>query len=63
MSININENLIIFETFESVYCFVVTIIYYNNQKTQTLAKNFINYFRIKHMNIQHHFVQKKIIKN
>ena len=62
MLINISESLIIFKAFEFVYCFVATIIYYNNQKAQTLTKNFINYFRIKHINIQHHFIQKKIIE-
>ena len=62
MSININKNLIIFKILKFVYFFVATIIYYNNQKTQTFAKNFINYFRIKHINIQQHFVQKKIIE-
>ena len=62
MFINIDENLIIFETFEFVYFFVITIIYCNNQKAQAFAKNFINYFRIKHMNIQQHFVRKKIIE-
>ena len=40
---------------------IVIIIYYDNQKTQTFAKNFINHFRIKHINI-HHFVREKIIE-
>ena len=62
MFINIDEDLIIFEIFELVYFFAVTIIYCDNQKTQTLAKNFINYFRIKYINIQQHFVRKKIVE-
>ena len=60
MLINIGEGLIVFRIFESVYFFVATIIYCDNQEAQALAKNFINHFRIKHMNIQHHFVRKKI---
>ena len=51
MFININENLIIFKTFEFVYFFTTIIIYCNNQKTQTFTKNFINYFQIKYINI------------
>ena len=62
MLINIDEILIIYEIFEFVYCFVVIIIYCDNQKIQTLAKNFINHFRMKHMNIQHHFVREKIVE-
>ena len=63
MLINIDEAFTIYNIFEFFYCFVVIIIYCDNQKAQTLAKNFINYFRIKHINIQHHFVREKIIKN
>ena len=62
MFINIEKAFIIYEISESIYCFVVTIIYCNNQKAQTLVKNFINHFRMKHMNIQHHFVREKIIE-
>ena len=62
MSINIEKVFIIYKISKSVYCFVVTIIYCNNQKAQTFVKNFINYFRMKHMNIQHHFVCEKIIE-
>ena len=62
MLINIDEAFIIYEIFEFVYCFVVIIIYCDNQKAQTLAKNFINHFRMKHMNIQHHFVREKIVE-
>ena len=63
MFININKTLIIYKTFELVYSFVVIIIYCDNQKTQTLAKNFINYSCIKYLNIQHYFVREKITKN
>ena len=63
MFINIDKTFTIYNIFEFFYCFVATIIYCDNQKAQTLAKNFINYFRIKHINIQHHFVREKIIKN
>ena len=62
MFININKTLIIYEILKFIYCLIVIVIYYNNHKAQTLVKNFINYFRIKHMNIQHHFVRKKIIE-
>ena len=62
MFINIEKVFIIYEILKSVYCLIVTVIYYNNQKTQTFVKNFINYFRMKHMNIQHHFVREKIIE-
>ena len=63
MFINIDDAFIIYDIFESIYSFAATIIYCDNQKTQTLAKNFINHSRMKHMNIQHHFVRKKIIEN
>ena len=62
MLINIEKVFVIYEVSKSVYCLIVTVIYCDNQKTQTLAKNSINHFRIKHMNIQHHFVREKIIK-
>ena len=62
MFINIDDVLVTYKTFEFVYNFVVIIIYCDNQKTQTFAKNFINYFRIKHINIQHHFVREKIVE-
>ena len=62
MFINIEKFFIIYEILKSIYCLIVIVIYYNNKKTQTFIKNFINYFRIKHMNIQHHFVREKIIK-
>ena len=62
MSVNIEKVFIIYEISKSIYCFVVTVIYCDNQKTQTFVKNFINYFRMKHMNIQHHFVREKIIE-
>ena len=42
------------------YCFVVTIIYCDNQKAQALAKNSIFYVRNKHIDIQHHFVKNKV---
>ena len=47
---------------KSIYCLIVIVIYCDNQKAQAFVKNFINYFRIKHINIQHHFVREKIIK-
>ena len=62
MFINIEKIFIIYEVLKSIYCLIVIVIYCNNQKTQTFVKNFINHFRMKHMNIQHHFVRKKIIK-
>ena len=62
MFINIEKTFIIYEILKLIYCLIVIVIYYNNQKTQTFVKNFINYFRMKHMNIQHHFVRKKIIE-
>ena len=62
MFINIEKIFIIYEILKLIYCLIVIVIYCNNQKTQTFVKNFINYFRIKHMNIQHHFVREKIIK-
>ena len=62
MFINIENFFIIYEILKSIYCLIVIVIYCNNQKTQTFVKNFINYFRMKHMNIQHHFVREKIIK-
>ena len=59
MSINIDKILIIYEIFKLNYYFIATIIYCDNKNIQILIKNFINYFRIKHINIQYHFVQKK----
>ena len=60
--INIDDVFIIYETFELIYNLVAIIIYCDNQKVQIFAKNFINHFRMKHMNIQHHFVREKIVK-
>ena len=62
MFINIGDIFIIYKIFEFVYSLIVTIIYCDNQKVQTLAKNFINHFRIKHINIQHYFVREKIVE-
>ena len=62
MFINIEKTFITYKVSKSTYCLIVTVIYCDNQKTQTLAKNFINHFRMKHMNIQHHFVREKIIE-
>ena len=62
MFINIEKVFIIYEILKLIYCFVVIVIYYNNQKAQAFVKNFINHFRMKHMNIQHHFVREKIIE-
>ena len=61
--INIDKTFIIYNIVEFFYCFVAIIIYCDNQKAQTFAKNFINHFRMKHINIQHYFVREKIIKN
>ena len=63
MFINIDKTLVTYKIIESIYCLIATVIYYNNQKTQTLVKNFINYFRIKHINLQHYFVKKKIAES
>ena len=49
--LSISKKFIIYKVAKLIYCFIVTIIYYNNKKTQTFVKNFINYFRIKYMNI------------
>ena len=62
MFINIEIFFIIYEISKLVYCLIVIVIYCDNQKTQALVKNFINHFRMKHMNIQHHFVREKIIE-
>ena len=62
MFINIEKIFIIYEILKLIYCLIVIVIYCNNQKTQTFVKNFINHFRMKHMNIQHHFVREKIIE-
>ena len=62
MFINIEKIFIIYEILKLIYCLIVIVIYCNNSKTQTFIKNFINYFRMKHMNIQHYFVRKKIIE-
>ena len=62
MFININKAFIIYKISKFIYCLIVIVIYCDNQKTQTFVKNFINYFRMKHMNIQYHFVREKIIE-
>ena len=62
MFININDAFVVYKIFEFVYSFVVIIIYCDNQKAQTLAKNFINHSRMKHINIQHYFVREKIVE-
>ena len=62
MFINIEKIFIIYKILKLIYCLIVIVIYCNNQKTQTFIKIFINYFRMKHMNIQHHFIRKKIIE-
>ena len=51
MFINIEKIFIIYEISKSIYCLIVTVIYCDNQKTQAFVKNFINHFRMKHMNI------------
>ena len=63
MFINIDEIFVTYKIVESIYCLIVTIIYYDNQKAQTFVKNFINYFRMKYINLQHYFVKKKIAEN
>ena len=45
-----------------LYCLII-IIYCDNQKTITLAKNLNNYSRIKHIEIQQYFVREKIVEN
>ena len=62
MFINIEKGFIIYEILKSIYCLIVIVIYCDNQKTQAFVKNFINYFRMKHMNMKHHFVREKIIE-
>ena len=62
MFININKIFIIYEISKFVYYLIVIVIYYDNQKAQAFVKTFINHFRIKHMNIQNHFVREKIIE-
>ena len=62
MFINIEKTFIIYEVSKFVYCLIATVIYCDNQKTQAFVKNFINHFRMKHMNIQHHFVREKIVE-
>ena len=55
--------LITFDFFpsQSVYSLTAIIIYCDNQKIVALAKNFTQHFRIKHIDIQQHFVREKII--
>ena len=60
MPINIGEGLIAFGTSEPVYSLAATIIYCDNQGAQALAKNPTNHSRMKHMDIQHHFVREKV---
>ena len=62
MFININDIFIIYKTFEFVYNLIVIIIYCDNEKAQIFAKNFINHFRMKYINIQHYFVREKIVE-
>ena len=63
MFININEALVTYEIVESIYYLIITVIYCDNQKAQTLVKNLINYSRMKHINLQHHFMKKKIVES
>ena len=55
------NKIFVFDIF--VYCFVVIVIYCNNQNVQTLIKNFIFYIRNKYINIQHYFIKNKIQNN
>ena len=66
--INLNTLIVIkvFITFnsfssQSIYFLTIIIIYCDNQRIVALAKNFIQHFRIKHIDIQQHFVREKII--
>ena len=51
MFINIDDVFVVYEIFEFVYSLIVIIIYCDNQKIQVFAKNSINYFRMKHIDI------------
>ena len=51
MFININKAFVTYKIVKSIYYLIVTIIYCDNQETQTFVKNFINYSRIKHINL------------
>ena len=62
MFINIKFFFIIYEILKLIYYLIVIVIYCNNKKTQTFVNFFINHFRMKYMNIQHHFVREKIIE-
>ncbi len=42
-------------------CFQIMIIYENNKKTIALTKNSQFHAQIKHINIQTHFIKKKVI--
>ena len=58
MHLNVVNKIFVFDA--SVYCFVVTVIYCDNQKAQTLIKNLTFHARNKHIDIQHHFVRNKV---
>ena len=60
MPTNIGEALMAYGTAEPSYCLAATIIYCDNQGAQALAKNPTNHSRMKHMDIQHHFVREKV---
>ena len=58
MHSNVVNKILVLDVF--AYCLVVIVIYCDNQKTQTLIKNFTFHARSKHINIQHHFVKNKV---
>ena len=63
MPTNIDEALVAYGVAEPTYCLAATVIYCDNQGAQALAKNPTNHSRMKHMDLQHHFVREKIAKS
>ena len=63
MFINVDEILVALNISQFVYCLTVTIIYCDNQEIQVIIKNSANHSRMKHVNIQHHFVREKITED
>ena len=60
MPTNIGEALVAYGVAEPAYCLAATVIYCDNQGAQALAKNPTNHSRMKHMDLQHHFVREKV---
>ena len=61
-----SQALIVYESMlssssSSIYSLVVIVIYCDNQRVVTLAKNSKQHSRIKHIAIQQHFVREKIV--